>query len=315
MVNFRFHVVSIIAIFLAIAIGTVMGATFVGRGVIDNLQGRIDRVQHNADLEHEENARISSDNENQAKYIEETQGYAVGRSLAGVTVNMVAERGVDGATVDRQAQLLRQAGATVPGVVWLEESWKLNETSELTAMRQATGLSNRAPTPLRTSAAGLLGRRLAAAAPAPGADDLLVNLVDAKFVTLSGVAGSQTPTAADFSGVSTRSLVLGGPASAVPVDTTPALAAGMVDGGALLAVGEIFTTGGEVTERDEWIDALAGDDALRNHVSTIDDVDRVEGRVAATLALAEIATGTFGNYGLGREHTVPQNVLTTPLSR
>src|SRR2546426_341338 len=92
------------------------------------------------------------------------------------------------------AIFLAIAIGTVPGVVWLEESWKLNETSELTAMRQATGLSNRAPTPLRTSAAGLLGRRLAAAPP-PGADDLLVRLADAKFVTLSGVAGSPTPTA------------------------------------------------------------------------------------------------------------------------
>jgi len=133
-------------------------------------------------------------------------------------------------------------------------------------LRDATGLSNRAPTPLRTSAAGLLGRRLAAAPPALGAEDLLVKLADAKFVTLSGVAGSAAPTAADFSGVSTRTLVLGGPGSAVPADTTPALAAGMVDGNALLAVGEIFTSGGEVTERDEWIDEIAGDDALRNHL-------------------------------------------------
>src|SRR6478609_2072541 len=315
MVNFRFHVVSIIAIFLAIAIGTVMGATFVGRGVVENLQNRIDAADKTSADVRARNEQLTAQADATTRYIDETQGYAVGRALAGATVNIVAERGVDGATVDRQAELLRQAGATVPGVVWLEEPWKLNETSELVALRNATGLSNRAPTPLRKAAAGLLGRRLAAAPPALGAEDLLVKLADAKFVTLSGVAGSAAPTAADFSGVSTRTLVLGGPGSAVPADTTPALAAGMVDGNALLAVGEIFTTGGEVTERDEWIDAISGDDALRNHLSTIDDVDRVEGRVAATLTMAEVATGTFGNYGLGREHAVPQNVLTTPLSR
>src|SRR4051795_8298605 len=165
MVNFRFHVVSIIAIFLAIAIGTVMGATFVGRGVIDNLQGRIDKVKNNADQEHEENAKLSADNENQAKYIDETSTYAVGRSLTGVRIDLVAERGIDGATVDHQADLLRQAGATVPGIVWLEESWKLSDADEQSAMRDATGLTNRAPTPLRHAAAGLLGRRLAAPPP------------------------------------------------------------------------------------------------------------------------------------------------------
>ena len=73
----------------------------------------------------------------------------VGRALAGVRIDLVAERGVDGGIVDQQAQLLRQAGATVTGVVWLEESWKLTDASQLTALRGATGLTNRTPTPLR----------------------------------------------------------------------------------------------------------------------------------------------------------------------
>ena len=60
MVNFRFHVVSIIAIFLAIAIGTVMGATFVGRGVIDNLQGRIDKVENSRNDVISENEALQS---------------------------------------------------------------------------------------------------------------------------------------------------------------------------------------------------------------------------------------------------------------
>jgi hypothetical protein len=147
MVNFRFHVVSIIAIFLAIAVGTVMGATFVGRGVVENLQNRIDAADKTSTDVRAKNEQLSGQADATARYIDETQGYAVGRSLAGVTVNMVAERGVDGATVDKQAQLLRQAGATVPGIVWLEERWKLNETAQLSALRDATGLTTRALTP------------------------------------------------------------------------------------------------------------------------------------------------------------------------
>lgn len=314
MVNFRFHVVSIIAIFLAIAIGTVMGATFVGRGVVDRLQNNIDAVEKTSNDIKAKNEQLESDADQVAKYVDETQAYAVGRALAGVSVDLVVERGVDGTTVDRQAELLREAGATVPGVVWLEDSWKLDDADQRNAMRTATGLSNRAPGLLRTSAAGLLGRRLASP-PIPGTDDVLAKLADAKFVTLSGVAGSPAPVATDFGIEGVRTLVLGGPNSSVPIDTTPALAAGLIDGSGAVAVGEVFTTGGEVTERDLWIDAIAGDDALRNHLSTVDDVDRVEGRVASTLALAAVGTGTFGNYGLGRAQAVPPNVLTTPLSR
>ena len=108
MVNFRFHVVSIIAIFLAIAIGTVMGATFVGRGVIDNLQGRIDKVENSRNDVISENEALQSAADQSSKYVDETQGYAVGRALAGVRIDLVAERGIDGATIDAQAELLRR---------------------------------------------------------------------------------------------------------------------------------------------------------------------------------------------------------------
>ena len=158
----------------------------------------------------------------------------------------------------------------------------------------------------------MLGRRLASTAPLT--DDVLTKLADANFVTLSGASGTATPAAADFDGAVARTLVLGGPESSVPPDTTPALAAGMVDVRAALAVGEVFDANGEVTERDVWIDEIAGDDALRGHLSTIDDVDRVEGRVAATLALAQLGTGAVGNYGLGRDQSVPANVVTSPIA-
>lgn len=313
MVNFRFHVVSIIAIFLALAIGTVLGSAFVGRGVIDRLQNQIDTVSRNADDEHDRNARLQSDNDALSKYSAQTANYAVGRSLSGARIDLVAERGIDGGSVDAQARLLRQAGATVTGVVWLEPSWDLDTSDEQSAMRQATGLTNRAVTPLRTNAAGVLGRRLASAPPAT--DDVLAALVDAKFVTLSGADGSPTPTTQEISGDLARTLVLGGPASPLPLDVVPALGGGLVDGKAKTAIGEVFATTDRVTDRAQWIDPIADDDALNGSVSTIDDVERIEGQVAATLALAELGAGGHGNYGLGRENTVPPNVNTTPSAR
>ena len=40
MINFRFHVVSLIAIFLALALGVVMGYGVLGQPTVDTLQGR-----------------------------------------------------------------------------------------------------------------------------------------------------------------------------------------------------------------------------------------------------------------------------------
>ena len=41
MINFRFHLVSLIAIFLALALGVVIGAGVIDRGVVDTLDNRL----------------------------------------------------------------------------------------------------------------------------------------------------------------------------------------------------------------------------------------------------------------------------------
>ena len=42
MISFRYHLVSIVAVFLALALGVVMGTTVVKQGVIDELRSRTD---------------------------------------------------------------------------------------------------------------------------------------------------------------------------------------------------------------------------------------------------------------------------------
>ncbi len=313
MINFRFHVVSIIAIFLAIAIGTVMGATFVGRGVIENLQTRIDTVQSNADEARSEKSDLQHQIDGLNKFIDESAGLTVDRTLTGVRVELVAQRGVDGGQVDAQATLLRTAGSTVPGIIWLENSWGLTTPEEVSAMRTATGLANRSPSSLRRAAAQLLGQRLASPPPV---DDVLRKLADAKFVTLTGAAGSTAPGPADFTGEGARILVAGGPASSVPVSTVTGIAGGAVGLGGPTAIGQVFATTDTVKDRGDWIDPIAAIDELRNLVSTIDDLDLTSGRVAATLALAELATGAVGNYGLDRDRAIPDlPVATAPTAR
>jgi hypothetical protein len=62
-------------------------------------------------------------------------------------------------------------------------------------------------------------------------------------------------------------------------------------------VGEI--DGDDTTDRGLWLAPIRDDDRLRAAVSTVDDVDQVEGRVAATLALAALGRGVVGSYGRG----------------
>ncbi|MEP6624629.1 MAG: copper transporter [Acidimicrobiia bacterium] len=313
MINFRYHVVSILAVFLALAIGTVMGASFVGRGVIDNLQKRIDIVQGRVDRQRDENGRLQGENDRLNAYVEATQNFAVARTLVGVRTNVVAERGTNTETVDAQVTLLRQGGSEVPGAVWLEPAWALDSADAVQALRLATGLTNRSKPALRAAAARLLGQRLGSSAPET--DDLLTKLVDAKFITLSGAAGTSAPNAADFTGPSTRVLEIGGPGHPVPRDLVPSVAAGVLDASAPVAVGEVFVASDQGPDRAAWIDAIANADALRDRISTIDDLELVEGRVGTTLALSELGLGTVGNYGIGRAHQVPATLPTVPVAK
>jgi len=45
LINFRYHVVSLIAVFLALAVGVVMGYGVLGQPTVDTLQRRVDTVE------------------------------------------------------------------------------------------------------------------------------------------------------------------------------------------------------------------------------------------------------------------------------
>ena len=59
MINFRFHLVSLIAVFLALAVGIVMGYGVLGQPTVDTLQRRIDNVEANANRIRRENDRAA----------------------------------------------------------------------------------------------------------------------------------------------------------------------------------------------------------------------------------------------------------------
>ena len=119
MINFRFHLVSLIAVFLALGLGILVGSSVVDRVIVDRLDGEIKatRAESN-DLKE----RISAQEEQIARdqdFLEQSTGYAVRQRLQAVPVALVAERGVDENSVKDVLATLRESGATVPGVVWL----------------------------------------------------------------------------------------------------------------------------------------------------------------------------------------------------
>ena len=123
MINFRFHLISLIAVFLALAVGVVMGYGVLGQPTVDTLQSRVDTVERRADEIRGENDQLRAEQARLEALLADVDQFAATSRLTDQGVLPVAVRGVDSGKVTESVQLARLAGATVPGVVWLEDKW------------------------------------------------------------------------------------------------------------------------------------------------------------------------------------------------
>ncbi len=160
MINFRFHLVSLIAVFLALGLGILVGSSVVDRAIVDNLEHEINNVkndskQANADLKVRDDSLSKLDD-----YVKKSAAYAVDQRLIDVPVAVVAERGVDADITKATLTMLQAAGADVPGVLWLTDKWRLDNPDDLAKLQSAAHVSgNNAAA--RAAALQLLARRLA----------------------------------------------------------------------------------------------------------------------------------------------------------
>lgn len=310
MINFRYHLASLIAVFLALAVGVVMGSTVVDRAIVEGLRNQIDDVRAKAAETRTKNARLQGELDRLTKYADDSAAYAVAGRMPGEPVVVVAERGVDGETVKEQVRLLRESGASAPGVLWLENAWNLGgDGKSADALRSAVGSSARTDKTLRADAVEALADRLGQGVVPPGGSDVLDELTKAGFVTFEGVDDpGKDFVAARYPGAGARALLLGGAATTVTARDLPRdLARALVAAKALTAVGEVFRAGEEGPERGTWLGAIRDDQSLAAAISTIDDIDLTEGRVAAAVALADLGRGVTGRYGygVGAERALP----------
>ena len=303
MVNFRFHLISIIAVFLALGLGILMGSTVIDKAIVDRLDNEIESVRTESEELRAENARLRDDLDRVDNYVADSAAMAVEDRLDNVPVVVIAERGVDEETVDSTLALTQAAGADAPAVIWLEDAWLLEDQDAIDDLRGTLDTA--------TSAASVRDRALAALAervsdvPAPLEDgeeptaDFLTRLSDAGFVE---VAGDDVDLATYPSGPARVILITGTESELAGSDVAVALTHDLVEADTPTVVGEVFVALDveDAPERGEVIAPVRDDDELNATVSTVDDLDLVAGRVAAVLALEDLATGEVGHYGYGR---------------
>jgi hypothetical protein len=303
MINFRFHVVSLIAIFLALALGVVIGAGVIDRGVVDALDNRLNTVEQNSDRIKGENDVLSDRNDQLEGFVGDSQPFAVSGRLLGDDVGVVAVRGVDGDRVSAVATAAQQADAIATGTLWLEEKWTLPDDDSVKALQEALGATTKNKVSLRAEGLRQLAQRLAnPESSVGGEDDLLSVLEQAGFLGYDPVKES---TLADFPGRGAGVvLVVGNDASIEPETITVPAAKALQAAEVPLVVASVWTEATDGPDRAAAVQPIRDTD-LATTVSTVDDLDLVEGPTTVVLALSDLflTPPVVGHYGYGPDVT------------
>lgn len=302
MISFRFHIVSLIAVFLAVAIGVVVGSTYVDGAVVSGLRNRIATVSHNLDQRRELNDKLENDLGAARGYIESSADFAVTERLADVPVFLLATRGVDEGVVESAARLARRAGADLPGVVWLEPTWSLENPDRRRELATLLGVPAATETQALWSTAWTsVSRQLAsptAVAPAQPQADLLAALAEGGFLTVDSL-DEPSKSLSGLLGANPRVMVISGSrAHEDLVQIVPVVVGSLSSARLPVVLGDIYVEQPDGPARGVTLrDAIPAE--VRESIAVVDHLDQLEGRVSAVLALSALVDGPAGHFGYG----------------
>jgi hypothetical protein len=317
MINFRFHIVSLTAVLLALGIGLVLGTTFLDDATINQLESQLDGLENDLDRARERNdeqQRRLGAFEDEAEQLDAQLGERLFTGeLQDDPVLVVSTRGIDEQWVDGVMTSLAQADADVVGAWWLTERLVLDDESEVGDLSAALELSTDDTDRLSRNLAVQLADVLYGAADVPDAPALTAPVEPPLLARLreAGFVEYQLPEGTDGDVVrlpasGLRIVVVDGPDAALPAGAVvvPVLTDMTSDGPMpVVATEPTPATGNDVDEatQPQLVAAVRDDDTLSQRLSTVDDLDRVSGRVATVLATVDAVPGgpTIGHYGAG----------------
>jgi len=329
MINFRFHIVSLIAVFLALGLGILVGSTVVDQKIVNRLDSEINGVRKDIKARDATNRQLAQENKDLQQFIGEVALYGGDGRLDGQPIAIVAERGVDNDDVKQTVDALRAAGADVPGVLWMDDAWQLDNDQRVQDLQTALGvrgnvtttrdaafnrLADRfakgptsATTTTTTATSRAAGTSSTTSTSTPGNEpvDVLSTLEQANFLHITEGDASAFDA---FPGRADVLVITGDDSHFVGTGLTAAFVHSLVRAKVPTAVGALYDAGNDATDAPERGAVLAPvlDDAtLSRAVSTIDDLEMVQGRVASVLALELIGSGNIGHYGYGAGASAP----------
>jgi hypothetical protein len=299
-ISFRYHIVSIVSVFLALAVGVALGGGPL-RGEVDNTL--VQQVEADRRAKADLRAQISSleaGNGLTDDFAMRVAPTLLGGALEGRSVTLLVLPGAAESTVSSLTGLVDDAGGSVGGVVRAGEGL-IDVGNRQLVDELSSQLLDGVTDVTVADDAGTYERLGAILARAIATDeDGGARVDDSANSILSGLSTADLMSPA---GDLTRrgSLVLvvtgGGPDSPTHREGASAVVTAVVDAIDEATDGVVLAGPIAAARSGGVIDAVRREVVTAQEVSTVDTLDRGAGQLVAIMALAEQAEGRSGHYG------------------
>jgi hypothetical protein len=293
MIDFRYHIVSIVAVFLALGIGLLMGSGVLGDPLLDNIRDRARDVQDFNDRLKDDVVDLEQELSVARRFAETVAPALIEGRLAGEEVVIVDVASGDLSLDSLMEALEDQAGATVASIVTVSDDFSLEAEEDYEELRTITGSAAEDPDGLRVDAARQLGTRLAGLAGPRRVGEarslaFLEDLEDAGFVDVAEEEESApVPEGAR--------IVVVASGSSEPTFRIDLLVTALAEGAAAAPAPVVMVE----STQSAWgiAGSIRGDGDLGNLIGTVDNVDKLSGRIALVMALDGSEGDEAGHFG------------------
>ncbi|MBN6038681.1 copper transporter [Amycolatopsis sp. 195334CR] len=299
MISLRYHIVSIAAAFLALAVGVVLGSTALNGPLLSGLSDdKAELGRQVSDLEAERNALTARLGDSDA-FAGSVGPKIVAGQLDQRSVVLVTTEDAKPADRDALKELIGQSGATVTGEVQLTQSFadpaKADQLRQVVTRLQPAGVSFPTAGDPGTLAGALLGSTLLlnkdSAQPQSTPDELAA--------ALGGLSdGGFVKTAGDVKPAQEAVVLVGGKATGDGAGDRAATVARFATQLDRSGAGTVLAGDLASAEGTGALGVVRADTSATSILSTVDNVDTAAGRVVTVLALREQLDGNAGRYGI-----------------
>ena len=313
MIDFRYHLVSIVAVFLALALGIVLGSTELQPAAYNFLNSTTAKLQNQLDQAASQRDAAQQQASQGEQYAQAVEPAVLRNLLTGQRLLIVTEPGAQSSVVSGISTAANDAGASVTGQINLAPKFfdtsgttqdSLNQTT--LAVAQGDNLTLDTSATYQQQAAQLIaseilakstgssssvssGSQSAGSDQATNAGTMLQAYAQSQFLSITGQPGGPATLAIV---VTPQNAPSDGSADQLDQVLVPLVQELAAKSAATVVVGSSAGSGAGSPI------ALLRSNNVSSQVSTVDDADLVSGQTVAIQALAaQIATGKAGSYG------------------